>query len=391
MTQQGPQDSVHEAFGVYVHVPFCTRRCDYCAFATWTDRWHLVDEYVSACHSQASAEGLAPATSVFFGGGTPSLLAADQLGAILDVIPREADAEVTVECNPETVTSDLLAGYRSAGVTRLSFGVQSWKPHVLASLGRQHDPASVTAAVAAAADNGFGDSFSVDLIYGAVGETVADWEATLDAVCSLDPAPAHVSAYGLTPEPGTPLGQDVARHPDDDDQADKYLLADDALTSAGLEWYELSNWARPGRECRHNQLYWDQGAYQGIGAAAHSHRPGPGSGSRRWWNLRTPERYIRAVAAGDSVVAAEDVIDKETRDLEALQLALRTRRGVPGAALQDALSYDPRLAELVEPRGKGSERNAEAGSDGDSRLVLTRRGRLLANDIATLLQTLHNG
>lgn len=382
----GTSDLTREAFGVYVHVPFCTRRCDYCAFATWTDRWHLVDEYVSACRSQASTESLVPATSVFFGGGTPSLLAAEQLGAILDAIPRSSNAEVTVECNPETVTPRLLAGYRSAGVTRLSFGVQSWIPHVLASLGRQHDRASVTAAVAAAADNGFGDSYSVDLIYGAVGETVADWQATLEAVCSLDPSPAHVSAYALTPEPGTPLGKDLARHPDDDDQADKYLLADRTLASVGLEWYELSNWARPGRECRHNQLYWAQGAYQGIGAAAHSHKPGSaGSGSLRWWNLRTPDRYISAVAAGESVVAVEDAIDTETRDLEALQLALRTRRGVPAAALQDAIAAEPDLEELVEPEGHAEKGGAGPGAD--PRLVLTTRGRLLANEVAMRLKS----
>ncbi|HEX2038313.1 MAG TPA: radical SAM family heme chaperone HemW [Acidimicrobiales bacterium] len=348
--------------GVYVHVPFCTRRCDYCAFATWTDRAHLMADYVEACRRELEAAAPAPATTVFFGGGTPSLLPPELLASLLAAVPRRADAEVTVECNPETVTPALLRAYREAGVTRLSFGVQSMVPHVLVGLGRQHAPGSVPAAVAAAREAGF-ESWNVDLVYGGAGESVDDWRRTLEEVLALEPP--HVSAYALTVEPGTPLAADAARHPDDDDQAEKYLLAEDALVGAGLRNYEVSNWAQHGHECRHNLLYWRQGDYRGIGCAAHSHRAG-----RRWWNVRTPERYIAAVAAGASVVAGEEVLDDEARAAERLQLALRTRDGVPRDALD---ADDEALDGLVEP------------ADRPGFVRLTPRGRLLATPLALFL------
>ena len=351
--------------GVYVHVPFCTRRCDYCAFATWTDRAHLMDAYVDACRREVDAATLpAPAGTVFFGGGTPSLLPADLLVGLLAGIERTPDAEVTVECNPETVTPALLAAYRAGGVNRLSFGVQSMVPHVLVGLGREHAPGSVRAAVAAARDAGFA-SWNLDLVYGGAGESVDDWRRTLDEVLALEPP--HVSAYALTVEPGTPLAADSSRHPDDDDdQAEKYLLADEALAAAGLRNYELSNWARPGHECRHNLLYWEQGDYRGIGCAAHSHEAG-----RRWWNVRTPDRYIAAVASSASVVAGEEALDDAGRALERLQLALRTRFGVP----RDALDADDGVLDgLVEP------------ADDPGHVRLTPRGRLLANDLALRLR-----
>jgi putative oxygen-independent coproporphyrinogen III oxidase len=360
-------------FGVYVHVPFCVRRCDYCAFATWTDRHHLTGAYVRACVRQVAGAvvgGMRPATSVYFGGGTPSLLPPEQLGRVLAAIPRHQDAEVTVECNPETVDASRLSGYRDAGVTRLSFGVQSMVPHVLAALGRLHDVPSVQRAVTAAAAAGFAGSYSVDLIFGAAGEDRADWLASVVGVLQLDPPPAHVSAYGLTVEPGTPLAGDPDRHPDADDQADKYLVADDLLSAAGLEWYELSNWARPGAECRHNQLYWSQGEYLGVGCSAHSHALTPG-GARRWWNVRTPERYIRLIDGAQSPEAAGETLDQATCRAEALQLALRTRDGVPDTALP-GWGQDPALSGLVVPATPG-------------RLALTRRGRLLANEVALRL------
>ncbi len=360
-----------EPFGVYVHVPFCTKRCDYCSFATWTDRFDVVDRYVAACGREirdAVAVGMQPATSVYFGGGTPSLLTPTQLAALVAAIPAHPGAEVTVECNPETVDSGKLCGFRDAGATRLSFGVQSMVPHVLQSLGREHDVGAVRRAVDAAASCGFAEAYSVDLIYGAAGESLDDWRTTLDAILALQPAPAHVSAYGLTVEAGTPLASDVGRHPDPDDQADKYAIADERLGAAGLEWYELSNWARPGAECRHNQLYWDQGAYRGIGCAAHSHaRRGDGS-ARRWWNIRTPERYINAIESGRSPEAAGEDLAPPERELEALQLAVRTRRGVPNSALP-AWPGDEDLRPLLGP------------ADNGRRLMLTRRGRLLANEV----------
>jgi oxygen-independent coproporphyrinogen-3 oxidase len=311
-----------------------------------------------------------PATSVYFGGGTPSLLAPEQLAPILSAIPRCPDAEVTVECNPETVDAGLLSGYRDVGVTRLSFGVQSMVPRVLVALGRLHDVPAVQRAVAAAAAAGFAGSYSVDLIFGAAGEDMADWVASVVGVLQLDPPPDHVSAYGLTVEAGTPLARDPDRHPDADDQADKYLVADDLLSAAGLTWYELSNWARPGAECRHNQLYWSRGEYLGVGCSAHSHALTAG-GARRWWNVRTPERYIRLIDGGQSPEAAGENLDDATCRVEALQLALRTREGVPDTALA-AWDADPALAGLVAPATPG-------------RLALTRRGRLLANEVALRL------
>jgi putative oxygen-independent coproporphyrinogen III oxidase len=351
-------------FGAYVHIPFCTRRCDYCAFATWTDRGHLVDRYLRGLATEidrAVDAGLPALTSVFVGGGTPTLVPPEGLVHVLGRLPLAPGAEVTVEANPDTVSAESLAAYRAGGVTRMSFGVQSMQAHVLASLGRTHDPDNVRRAVAWTREAGFA-TFNLDLIMGAAGETLADWEATLDAVLALDPP--HVSAYGLTVEPGTPLAADPDRHPDDDDQADKYLLADRVLAAAGLAWYEVSNWARPGHECRHNRLYWSGGDYLGFGCAAHSHRAG-----RRWWNLRTPERYLDAVEAGESTEAAGEQLSPEQRRLEVLQLALRTREGVPATALD---LDDPALDGLVARVGE--------------RAVLTPEGRLLANEVAVRLE-----
>ncbi|MGI8684323.1 MAG: radical SAM family heme chaperone HemW [Acidimicrobiales bacterium] len=349
-------------FGVYVHVPFCARRCDYCAFATWTDRADLMDAYAGACVDELAGAELAPASSLFFGGGTPSLLPAAGLASVVAAVTLAPSAEVSVECNPDDVTPGLLAAYRAAGVTRISIGVQSMRPHVLASLGRLHDPSVAARAAGLVAAAGF-SSWSVDLIFGAVGESDADWEATLDDVLAL--GPPHVSAYALTVEAGTPLAADPARHPDDDEQAGRYLAADEALGRAGLVSYEVSSWARPGHECRHNLLYWSQGDYRGIGCAAHSHLAG-----RRWWNVRTPERYIERVRGGRSPEAAGETLGPEDRRREGLQLALRTRGGVPA----DALGPDE-LAELdglVERRG--------------DRLVLTPPGRLLGNEVAVRLR-----
>ena len=350
--------------GVYVHVPFCASRCDYCAFATWTDRHHLTTRYLRAVATEidrAVQDGMAAVSSVFVGGGTPSLVPADELASVIARIPTVDGAEVTVEANPDAVSADSLRTYRESGVTRMSFGVQSMQDHVLAALGRTHDPDNVRRAVEWTRAAGF-TTFNLDLIMGAAGETVADWDRTVEAVVAL--GPPHISAYSLTVEPGTPLAADRERHPDDDDQATKYLRTVDHLAAAGYGWYEVSNWARPGHECRHNVLYWESGDYLGFGCAAHSH-----VGGRRWWNLRTPERYIDAVEAGSSTEAAGETLDPETRRLESLQLSLRTRHGVPADALDGC---DPALDGLVSEVG--------------DRLVLTPTGRLLANEVAIRLR-----
>ncbi len=357
--------SVPAPFGVYVHVPFCRSRCDYCAFATYTDRDHLIDRYADACTTELNRirceEAMAPATSVFFGGGTPSRLPSDLLAGILEAVPRTADAEVTVECNPEDVDAERMAAYRAAGVTRISLGVQSTVPHVLVGLGRHHRAGQALDAAAVVGDAGF-TTWNMDLIIGGAGETDADWERSLADVLGLASPPPHLSAYALTVEPGTPLAAEPRRHPDDDIQAGRYETTDRILAEAGYQWEEISNWARPGHRCRHNGLYWDQGDYRGIGSAAHSHR-----GGHRWWNLRTPDRYIAAVEGGRAVVAGEEILSAEQRAFEALCLQLRTPGGVPS----DSLPELPELEGLVDRR--------------DGRAVLTVPGRLLANAVTCRL------
>ena len=349
-------------FGAYVHIPFCAHRCDYCAFATWTDRGHLVSRYLAAVGREidvANAEGLPALTSVFFGGGTPSLVPAGALMDLLDRLPLAPGAEVTVECNPDTVTAELLAIYVERGVTRVSLGVQSMVSHVLDALGRTHNPHNVERSVALVRASGL-PTFNLDVIYGAAGETLDDWRTTLVRCLEFDPP--HVSAYGLTVEAGTPLADDPSRHPDDDDQADKYLLADALLSQTGLVNYEISNWARPGAECRHNLLYWEQGEYVGFGCAAHSHR-----NATRWWNVRTIERYVALIEEGRSAEGGREHLDADGRRIEGLQLALRTREGVPAKTLPvDEL---PGLVDV---------------DDGQARLTVS--GRLLANEVALRLR-----
>ena len=351
--------ATNESFGVYLHIPFCARRCDYCAFATWTDRGHLVDAYLDALRCDIERADLPAATSVFVGGGTPTAVPAAALGDVLEAVRLAPGAEVTVECNPDDVTVEMLRTYVDHGVNRVSIGVQSMDPEVLGTLGRWHIPANVERAVDAVQAAGLA-TFNLDLIYGAAGESVESWTRTVQAALALDVA--HVSAYALTVEPGTPLAARPERHPDDDDLADKYEIADDLFTAAGRLNYEVSNWAVPGHESQHNRLYWLQGNYLGFGSAAHSHRDG-----RRWWNVRTPERYIATVEAGEPTEAAGETLDAATRREEGLQLALRMREGVPA----DALDTDG-LDDLVH-------------TDGVT-VTLTRRGRLLANEVSLRLR-----
>jgi putative oxygen-independent coproporphyrinogen III oxidase len=298
---------------------------------------------------------------VFIGGGTPTLVPASELMRVLAEIPLAAGCEVTVECNPDDVTLEMMQTFRAGGVNRVSIGVQSTVDHVLKSLGRTHNPESVERSVSFVREAGF-ETFNLDIIYGAAGETLDDWSQTLHDVVALDPP--HVSAYGLTVEANTVLATQPDRHPDDDDQADKYLLCDDLLSAHGLQNYEISNWARLGHECKHNSLYWQQGNYEGFGSAAHAHLNG-----RRWWNVRTPDRYIELVNSGESPESSSETLDAETSKREMLQLLVRTREGVPlGSFSDDDLDE---LSELLERQ--------------DDRIVLTRAGRLLANEVALRL------
>lgn len=375
-------------FGVYLHVPFCRVLCGYCDFNTYTAtelRGARQDAYadevlreIALSRDVLSARGaLREASTVFFGGGTPTLLPggdlARMLGGIRETFGLKADAEVTVEANPDTVTRELAAELAAAGVTRLSIGMQSAVPHVLAALDRTHDPANVATAVAAA--RGAGLDVSVDLIYGAPGESLADWEASVRT--AIDLAPDHISAYALIIEEGTQLARQIRRGevpaPDDDLQADMYELVDDLLAAAGFDWYEVSNWATsPGHRSRHNLAYWRGTDWWGYGPGAHSHVDG-----LRWWNVKHPAAYAQRLAAGQSPTAARERPDAAARRLE--DVLLRSR-------ISDGLA-------VSELEGEGRHAVASLIADGlidgaaavRGRVVLTRRGRLLADAVVRAL------
>ena len=352
-------------YGAYVHIPFCRHRCDYCAFATFTDRDHIIEKYLDAVTteiSRAVAQGMPTATSIFVGGGTPTRVPPEALIKVLSHIPTTSDAEVTIECNPDDITSEMLRIFRDGGVNRLSFGVQSMQSHVLQSLGRTHNPANVERSVELARQAGFTD-INLDIIYGVHGESVDDWAATVASVLRLEPT--HISAYGLTVEGGTPLADDPSRHPDDDVQAEMYEVVDDLLTAAGMENYEVSNWSRPGRECQHNRLYWFQGNYAGFGSAAHAHHDG-----RRSWNVRTPDRFIELIESSQSAESSSEILDVDAQRIEGLQLALRMREGVPVDSF--SASDLELMSELVRVN--------------NGQVTLTRAGRLMANEVALRLK-----
>ncbi|WP_395692787.1 radical SAM family heme chaperone HemW [Nocardioides sp.] len=366
-------------FGVYVHVPFCRVRCGYCDFNTYTadelgpgaGRSSYAGTAVAEVRLARSVLGDrdVPVSTVFVGGGTPTLLAPDELGRILAAIDDELGlapgAEVTTEANPDSVDAADLARLREAGFTRVSFGMQSAVPHVLATLDRTHDPLRVPQVTAWARDAGF-EHVSLDLIYGTPGETLADWETTVEAALSC--GPDHISAYSLIVEDGTALARRVTRGelpmPDEDDLADKYLLVDERLAQAGLRWYEVSNWARDDADrCRHNLLYWTGGDWWGIGPGAHSH-----VGGVRWWNVKHPAAYADRLAAGRSPAHAREVLDAESRRVERVLLELRLRDGLPVEVLDEA--GRAAVPDLVE-RGLLVEEG--------TLLVPTRTGRLLAD------------
>lgn len=357
--------------GVYVHVPFCLTRCGYCDFNAHAGLDHLKPPFAEAL--LAEIELVAPrwdgvrVVSIFLGGGTPTTLAPETLGAILarlrDLLDVAPDAEVTCEANPDTVDRGSLERLRAHGVTRLSMGAQSFDPGVLRALQRIHSPSSVRRAVADARAAGFED-LGLDLIYGTLGETLASWDRTLDEALSL--GPDHLSCYALTIERGTPLGREVALGlappPDPDVQADLYEAACARLDAAGYEHYELSNWARPGAACLHNLGYWTGRPYLGLGPGAHSSRAG-----RRWWNLRSPKRYVREVRAGRLPRGGEERPDEAARRVERLLLGLRLADGVPASWLPASLARGLIAGGLARSRG--------------DRLALTDPGMLLANEV----------
>ena len=375
-------------FGVYLHVPFCRVRCGYCDFNTYTAtelRGTKQDQYadtllreIDLSRSVLSAAGaLRPASTVFFGGGTPTLLPAGDLARMLDGV-RSAfgvtdDAEITVEANPDTVTDAVVAELAASGVTRLSVGMQSAVPHVLAALDRTHDPANVRAAVGAARRGGL--DVSVDLIYGAPGESLEDWMTSLRTAVDLQPD--HLSAYALIVEEGTKLARQITHGemeaPDDDLQADMYEAADRVLGDAGFDWYEVSNWSRrPAHRSRHNLAYWQGSDWWGYGPGAHSHISGV-----RFWNVKHPAAYAQRLHAGDSPAAARERPDEDARLLESVLLGTRVREGLPVSELLDSGRHA--VAGLI------ADDLVDASSALRGRIVLTLRGRLLADRVVRAL------
>jgi putative oxygen-independent coproporphyrinogen III oxidase len=361
--------------GLYVHVPFCLTRCGYCDFNAYAGLDHLCSRYAAALAREA--EVVAPAwsgeefVSVFLGGGTPTTLEAADLASLLErlrmTLSVREDAEVTIEANPDTVDRAKLSALLDAGYTRLSMGAQSFDRAVLASLERLHDPDSVRRAMTAARAAGHAN-VNLDLIYGANGETRESWERTIRQTVDLQPE--HVSAYALTIEPSTPLGRKVGRGvvpaPNADLQADMFELACDVLGTAGYHHYEVSNWAKPGFECRHNLGYWERRPYLGLGAGAHSHRD-----DRRWWNVRPPEEYLSLVESDRLPVGGDERLEPRDSYLEEVFLRLRILEGVPSSWVETE-----RSAPFVE---SGLLR------EDDGALVPTERGMLLLNELVLAL------
>lgn len=381
-----PDPDVSGGLSAYVHVPFCAVRCGYCDFNTYTNLdfgpgastsdfpESLAGEIALSRNVLRGGEAAPLIDTVFFGGGTPTMLDPGQLGSVLAALDaafglREG-AEATTEANPESVDREVLFQLADAGFTRVSFGMQSAVESVLATLDRRHTPGQVGRAVGWAREAGL--DVSVDLIYGAPGETMGQWQRSIEAAIALEPD--HLSAYALTVEPGTKMGAQAARGvirlPDPDELADKYEAADEAFEAAGYRWYEISNWARGGRECRHNRVYWGGGNWWGYGPGAHSHINGT-----RFWNVKHPLAYARRVAVGESPAAAREVLTASEIADEAVMLGVRMREGIEIPQFVRAQTTAGLVAD-----GLLDGRAAVAG-----RIVLTLRGRLLADAVTRRL------
>lgn len=382
--------SIDRDFGLYVHIPFCAVRCGYCDFNTYTAaelgggasqaNYALsVQRELNFAAGVLTASGVAerPLSTVFFGGGTPTLLPSRDLAQVLqtakDVWGLAPGAEVTTEANPDSVTPESLEELARSGFTRVSFGMQSAVPHVLAVLDRTHSPARVPLAVEWARAAGL--KVSLDLIYGTPGEELQDWQTSLEAALALEPD--HLSAYALIIEDGTALARRMRRGEvpmvDDDDHADKYELAEKMLQAAGMSWYEVSNWARTeGDQCRHNIAYWKGHDWWGAGPGAHSH-----VGGTRWWNVKHPSAYAQRLGAAASPAAGREILDNNARYVEDVLLRSRLAEGYPITALQPEgrSAVAGLIADgLIEPTAafKGTVR-------------LSGRGRLLADAVVRRL------
>ena len=372
-----------DSLSFYLHIPYCVKRCGYCDFNTYTPGELKVGSGVAEVSEgyidlmiaeveQARAESKAKyVPTIFFGGGTPTLMAPHDLGRVIQRISElfeiTTDCEITIEANPDTVSLESLRELRATGINRISFGMQSAVPHVLAALDRTHNPENVAKATTWAREAGF-DEVSVDLIYGAPGESLVDWQRTLDVALSLPIT--HISAYALIVEDGTKLGAQVKRGevviPDDDETAEKYLLADRAFEAAGFTWYELSNWAKPGSYSRHNMAYWINANWWGVGPGAHSHLDG-----KRFWNVKHPKAYRDRIAAGTSPVHESEILTDSEKESEKIMLGIRLRDGLALSAL--TADQQGRAAKFLD-RGVLDQAGWDSGA-----LILTDEGRLVAD------------
>ena len=370
----------------YVHIPYCVKRCGYCDFNTYTPSELKITEglaqisnsYIDLLLMEIKAAKVqvgqsANVPSIFFGGGTPSLMQPDDIGRVISTIKSEfillPDAEITMECNPDTVTKESLAAFRAIGVNRVSFGMQSAVKHVLATLDRTHNPENLLQVTTWAQEVGFSE-ISVDLIYGTPGESLADWQTSIDAALALPIT--HISAYALIVEEGTKLAAQIKRGEvaqiDDDLTAEKYLVADKAFTAAGFEWYELSNWAKSGSLSKHNLAYWLGDNWWGAGPGAHSHLNG-----KRFWNVKHPNLYKERVLANQSPVADSEVLEELQIESERLMLSLRLPSGVDKQSLNEL-----QLAELSSYVESG---HLDQANWNQGRATLTLDGRLIADRI----------
>jgi putative oxygen-independent coproporphyrinogen III oxidase len=375
---------VSQALSFYIHIPYCAKRCGYCDFNTYTPRelqgpdiktvsQSYIDAAVVEIELAASQVGRVDVPTIFFGGGTPSLLPAKDLERIIGAIKNNFDLsdspEITIEVNPDSVSQEFLDAMRVAGATRISMGMQSAVPHVLATLDRTHTPENVERAVSMVRYAGF-DHCSVDLIYGVPGESMEDWKNSVASALALDID--HLSAYALIVESGTRLAQRVKSGelviPPDDETAEKYLYVDQACEAAGMSWYEISNWAKSGAECRHNIAYWNGSQWWGVGPGAHSF-----VGQKRWWNVKHPAKYQSLISARESVIDGSEHLSAENREDEYLMLTIRMREGIPLERLSES-------QRMTAERFCDSE-HLDQSAWRSGRVLLTRSGRLIADRI----------
>ncbi len=370
----------------YIHIPYCIKRCGYCDFNTYTPAElkistgleqisnsyiDLLLQEIDSVREQIVGEITVP--SIFFGGGTPSLMQPNDIGRVISKIKNEFDlplnSEITLECNPDTVTKDSLENFKKVGINRVSFGMQSAVPHVLATLDRTHKPENLAQATTWANEVGISE-ISVDLIYGTPGESITDWQTSIDSALALPIT--HISAYALIIEEGTKLAAQIKRgevpEVDDDLVADKYLIADKAFKEAGFEWYELSNWSKPGSESKHNMAYWNGDNWWGAGPGAHSHLNG-----KRFWNVKHPNLYKERIQNKQSAIADSEVLKKDQIESERLMLLLRLPSGIEKQTLNQIQLSE--LSEFVES-GHLDRANWNQG-----RASLTLNGRLIADRI----------